>query len=293
VKIKALAVVKEHRREFMWRAFPEKQLPAGVSQSVAAATISLCRPLKELQYITEVVRHWQVGVKIKEMDAGYERTRLQEFCRQNPNGAKFVKQYVLEEIRAPGASARTAVKRLELNPQTKKKEPGQIVICQEVFDAIDKWHRGNNHLGQERTWNFCKKKYFNVTQNLVAVYCETCLVCMKKNPIACLHKGSRKPIRSQTFRERFQLDLIDFCKLGKRDPFDVLMRWILTLKDHATGFIYLSTLPVKKALFGAYKLQEMFGVIGYPKIFHTDNGKEPTAKVILKLLREFIQTFFQ
>ena len=35
----------------------------------------------------------------------------------------------------------------------------------------------------------------------------------------------------------------------------------------------------------AYKLQEFFGVIGYPIIFHTDNGKEFTAKVILRLRR--------
>jgi len=36
----------------------------------------------------------------------------------------------------------------------------------------------------------------------------------------------------------------------------------------------------------SYKLQEIFGIIGYPKIFHTDNGKEFTAKVVLKALRE-------
>jgi transposase InsO family protein len=34
----------------------------------------------------------------------------------------------------------------------------------------------------------------------------------------------------------------------------------------------------------AYKLQEIFGVIGSPKIFHTDNGKEFTARVVCKFL---------
>jgi transposase InsO family protein len=34
----------------------------------------------------------------------------------------------------------------------------------------------------------------------------------------------------------------------------------------------------------AYKLQEIFGIIGYPKIFHTDNGKGFTAKVVLEFL---------
>jgi transposase InsO family protein len=75
-------------------------------------------------------------------------------------------------------------------------------------------------------------------------------------------------------------------KLRKRDPFGVMMRWIMTVKDHATGFVFLCALPRKRADFVAYKLQEFFGVIGYPIIFHTDNGKEFTAKVILRFLRQ-------
>ena len=62
------------------------------------------------------------------------------------------------------------------------------------------------------------------------------------------------------------------------------MCWIMTVKDHATGFVFICALPCKEANFVAYKLQEFFGVIGYPIIFHTDNGKEFTAKVILCFL---------
>ena len=74
-------------------------------------------------------------------------------------------------------------------------------------------------------------------------------------------------------------------KLWKRDPFGVLMHWIMTLKDHATGLTYTCALPRKQAHLVAYKLQEIFGLIGYPKIFHTVNGKEFTAKCVLELLR--------
>jgi len=62
------------------------------------------------------------------------------------------------------------------------------------------------------------------------------------------------------------------------------MRWVLTIKDHATGLMYLCALPRKRPDLIAYKLQETFGLIGYPKIFHTDNGKEFTAKSIIKFL---------
>jgi hypothetical protein len=64
------------------------------------------------------------------------------------------------------------------------------------------------------------------------------------------------------------------------------MRWVMTIKDHSTGLTYLCALPRKRPHLIAYKLQEIFGIIGYPKIFHTDNGKEFTAKVVLKALRE-------
>ena len=132
-----------------------------------------------------------------------------------------------------------------------------------------------------------KGKYYNISQELIKHYCKTCLACSKKNQTlkATNTKGSRKPIRSAYFSDRFQVDLIDMRKPKKRDPFGVLMRWILTLKDHSTGLVYLTALPRKRADGVAYKLQEIFGVLGYPRIFHTDNGKEFTAKVVLEFLR--------
>ncbi len=141
-------------------------------------------------------------------------------------------------------------------------------------------------MGQERTWTYCRSMYFNVTQRLVGIYCKTCVACCKKNVVSNMQKVSRKPIMSLNWRSRFEIDLMDFCKLRKRDPFGVLMRWILTLKDHATSLVYLCALPRKRANLIAYKLQEIFGIIGYPLIFHTDNGKEFTAKVVLEFLQD-------
>ncbi len=48
------------------------------------------------------------------------------------------------------------------------------------------------------------------------------------------------------WQSRFELDLMDFCKLRKRNPFGALMHWILTLKDHATALVYLCVLPRKR-----------------------------------------------
>jgi hypothetical protein len=139
-------------------------------------------------------------------------------------------------------------------------------------------------MGQERTWNYCRGKYYNISQALVKHYCETCVTCLKKNPVTDPSRGSRKPIRSRHYQERFQPNLIDFSKPRKRDSFEVLMQWIMTVKDHLMGCIYLTALPKKRAKCVAYKLQEICGVIGFPKIFHTKNGKEFTVKVVIKFL---------
>ena len=70
------------------------------------------------------------------------------------------------------------------------------------------------------------------------------------------------------------------------DPFGVLMHWVMSLKDHATRLTHICALPRKRPKLVAYRLQEVFGTIGYPKIFHTDNGKEFTAKFILEFLNQ-------
>ena len=74
-------------------------------------------------------------------------------------------------------------------------------------------------------------------------------------------------------------------KLHKRNPYGVLMRWIITIKDHATGYTMIDCIPCKSARFVAHVLQSFFGHVGYPFIFHTDNGKEFIGKEILKCLR--------
>ncbi len=170
------------------------------------------------------------------------------------------------------------LRRLEVEKETNSVVVGCIVISrEELFNAINEWHHQNGHLGQERTWEFCRNKYWNVTQDHVKSYCTTCYHCLKKNPVTRKLKGSIKPIFSRNWQDRFQVDLVDFCRLRKRDPFGVLMRWIVVLKDHATGLTYICALPRKQAHLVAYNLQEIFGLIGYPKIFHTDNGKEFSA----------------
>ena len=82
-------------------------------------------------------------------------------------------------------------------------------------------------------------------------------------------KGAKKPILSSEFCDRIQVDLIDMRAMRKRDIYGNMQRWIMTVKDHSTGLVYLCALQQKKAIIVAAKLEKYFGLIGYPKIFHT------------------------
>jgi hypothetical protein len=198
-----------------------------------------------------------------------------------------------EEIQIPGSTPGMIVRRLDGKGKGKKKKPGRIFVLKEhIFDANNEWHHGNGHVHIERTATYFHKKYFNCTQRLVRIYCSTCFACMRKNPVTKPARESKKPILTQSFHDRFLIDLIDFCKLRKHDPFGVLMRWVMTIQDHCTGLVYLFTIPRKCPKLVAYKLQEIFGAIGYPKIFHTGNGKEFTGKIILELICELNPNIF-
>ncbi len=99
-----------------------------------------------------------MGVQIRTMTPSYERVSLLHFCCQHKKGNKYKHQYHLETVFPPdNLEPCTVVKRMVKNEEGKM-VAGGIVTCREnVFEVIDKWHRGNGHLGLERTWTYCKK----------------------------------------------------------------------------------------------------------------------------------------
>ena len=267
-------MVGRHRLVFMERAF-------GADVNEPSGNL-IVRPQSEIDQIIFVLEHWEVDVPLKSIADPEHFKAVKAFRETHKQAYKWVKLYILEHIELPDGSQRKVLRRKEPS----KTNGGRIVVSRDtVFDAINEWHHKRGHLGQERTHAFCRQKYYNCTQDLVRLYCETCYICMKKNPTVTAMKGSRKPIRSNGFRDRFQVDLIDFRKMRKRDPFGTVMQWIVTVKDHSTGFTHVSAIPRKTAHFVAHRLQEAFGILGYPSIFHTDNGKEFTARRILRFLR--------
>ncbi len=82
-------------------------------------------------------------------------------------------------------------------------------------------------------------------------------------------KGAKNPLLSPEFCDCFQVDLIDMQTMRKKDVYGQMQYWIMTVKDHSTGLVYLCALPRKMATFDAAELEKFFAFVGYPKIFHT------------------------
>ncbi len=103
------------------------------------------------------------------MEDGEEKNRQIIFWKRNELGNKYIHQYCLEEVWAPGdTEPRQVLRRLEAKKGSPNKtEVGRIVVSrEELFDAINEWHQHSGHLGQERTWEYCRTtKNWNVTQD--------------------------------------------------------------------------------------------------------------------------------
>jgi hypothetical protein len=138
----------------------------------------------------------------------------------------------------------------------------------DIFNVIHEAHSRQGHLKVDKTLANCTM-FYSPTYELCKLFINDCFVCHEKHPKVPARKGAKKPILSSEFRDCFQVDLIDMQTMRKRDVYGQMQHWIMTVKDHLTGLVYLCMLPQKKAKFVAAKLEKFFEFVGYPKIVHT------------------------
>ena len=156
----------------------------------------------------------------------------------------------------------------------------------QIFEAIHDAHSEKGHMKATPTWKHLCKNYANITQKQVTEFIRLCPICSTDNPVIKPVKGARNPITSEKFRDRCQIDLIDMRKCCKRGIHGVVMRWIISVKDHLTGLSAFGAMPFQKPKFVVHFLSGLFGLIGFPMIFHTDNGTEFVSKLVIRMLKE-------
>ena len=145
----------------------------------------------------------------------------------------------------------------------------EVGLLENAFDNIYRIHVANSHVGARNTWERTKDKYGQsyplwMTQILI----QNCPVCIRhqQHPTP---KAGHSPIQTSGFLSRVQIDLIDMSTFP-----DGNYKYILSLKDLGTKFVDLMALSSKSPKAVAYRLVELFAIIGVPSIIQADNGSE-------------------
>lgn len=155
-------------------------------------------------------------------------------------------------------------------------DPFIYLICYEnYFEKLLEAHVQTGHGGRDRMHFYTKNKWV-ISIKACAIFASLCQVCVRKR--AAPKKGVVvKPILSNGFNVRGQVDLIDFqsCPDGE-------YKFLMNLQDHGTKFLHLRPLSSKHAVNVAEELFKIFQTWGAPQILHSDNGREFVAEVCLK-----------
>ena len=168
-----------------------------------------------------------------------------------------------------------------------KTEERRVLHREEIFEMIANYHyEGRAHPRSRAMWTALNPMYANLSENTLKLFVDTCPTCQQIPEKKPKHVGATKPIISNHFRDRMQVDLIDYSSDPQNDQNDVEMKWLMVVKDHFTKLVYLRALPSKHAENVARELDHLFGFIGYPLTFHTDNGTEFSTEVI-NLVKEW------
>ncbi|KAG7365429.1 hypothetical protein IV203_038633 [Nitzschia inconspicua] len=101
---------------------------------------------------------------------------------------------------------------------------GKLMVRQrDVFRAIHECHAVRaKHAKQNASMEVVKERYGNITRQMVNTFIDMCPTCLRRPPVIKPLKGAARPIYSNNFRDRFQIDLIDMQDKPKRDDRGVI-----------------------------------------------------------------------
>jgi hypothetical protein len=256
-------IVAQHRKMFLARAFGIN--PDGtpiIDPSLLPEKLKTYKSVKSVEqcnYIIEVLTNWGDNAVLREATPDDpDANACRNYCKENIQGYSYVKQFAIEE--AKGLDGSLILKH--------KKSGGFVLHMLDIFDVIHKGHSRQGHLKVDKALANCTM-FYSPTYELCKLFIADCFVCHERHPNVPARKGAKKTILSSEFRDHFQEDLIEMRTMRKRDVYGQMQRWIMTVKDHSTGLVYLCAPPWKKAAFVAAELEKFFGFVGYPEIFHT------------------------
>ncbi|GFR57889.1 KRAB-A domain-containing protein 2 [Elysia marginata] len=221
-------------------------------------------------------------------------SRLFEKFEHNPNYLlpKTKYQEIIHQLQATLGVARKTARQYKLKSRyeilqcghvdkliKRRKSPTEspiyFVTLEDTYDVTKSAHLATGHGGRDRMIKELEKKFANVHRESIEIFTFFCKVCQEKTKRQKTKGVVFRPILSNEFSSRGQVDLIDFQSMG-----DGQYKWIMVYQDHLTKFVVLRPLTSKRACEVAFQLVDIFTLLGAPVILQSDNGSEFTAVVI-------------
>lgn len=154
----------------------------------------------------------------------------------------------------------------------------RVIPLEEYYNILWDVHRGCGHGGRDKMYAKIRDRFI-IVRKAIDLFISLCPVCESKRNTP--KKGIVvKPIVSQDFNERGQVDLIDL----QSEP-DGEFKWLLNYQDHNTKFIHLRPIRTKEASEVATELLKIFLEFGTPHILQSDDCKEFTDSIIEEMVK--------
>jgi hypothetical protein len=160
----------------------------------------------------------------------------------------------------------------------------RVLLVNDLFDKVLEVHEQCGHQGISTTTRAADNTIY-VTEKIVKALIVTCGRCNEKPAKKKRHVGAAQPIRSSSFRDRFQCDLIDKREDPRPGLYGIMMMWIMVVKDDYTRLTILRALANKESKSVAFELNMILGLVGYPLVYQSDNGGEVHGAEVLKIVR--------
>jgi hypothetical protein len=158
---------------------------------------------------------------------------------------KKAQQFELQEVHLLNGSNKTLLcRKPELVKPLLWGPRGSIVLpMRQMFDVLYSAHERVGHMKVVSTYKNLQKKIWNVTLAQSKAFCSLCPNCALQGPKVRSLRGASRPIRSSNFRDRFQVDLVDMSTNRRQSIYGIVMRYIVVMKDHFSGFVMADCIP--------------------------------------------------
>jgi hypothetical protein len=159
-------------------------------------------------------------------------------------------------------------------------QPGRIIIKRgTLVSLISRIHRPDACLSVTATREAMERSYFGAPDIVVEEFAKNCPLCAKSRPLKPINVPKPRVIKSSTYLERFQVDLVDMHSVHPEGPY----RYILNVKDHFSTRIFCEPLFTKTMSEVSWMLLKILCREGFPSTLQSDNGSEFKNSVLKKL----------